>query len=137
MARLQVHADRLVIQLTRGEQVLAMHRGDLVIDRSRITSAIITDDPWVWLRGSRVIGSRILGRTAFGTWRHLSGKDFALLRKGRHAVVIDLDEASAAASGDFDDHVRVIVSTEHAADLVRALRLEQPGEHGVFTTETL
>ena len=137
MARLQVHADRLVVQLTRGEQVLAMHRGDLVIDRSRITSAIITDDPWVWLRGSRVIGSRILGRTAFGTWRHLSGKDFALLCKGRHAVAIDLDEASPASSDDFDDHVRVIVSTEHAADLVRALRLEQPGEHGVFTTETL
>lgn len=136
MARLQVHSDRLIIQLTRAEQVLAMHRGDLVLERARITSAIITDDPWVWLRGTRDLGRRLLGRGAFGTWRHRSGRDFALLRKGRHAVVIDLEEPAGASGDGFDDHVRVIVSTDHAADLVRALRLEAPDQGGVFTTDT-
>lgn len=140
MARIEVHSDRLVIQLTPAERALGMHRRDIVLDRSRITSALITDDPWVWLRGTRALGTRLLGQAAYGTWRHLSGRDFALLRRGRHAVVIDLEDPEGAdpgAAGEgYDDFARIIVSTDHAADLVQALRLGSKTDETVFTTDT-
>lgn len=66
---------------------------------------------------------------AYGTWRTRKGHDFVLARRGREAVVIDLDVPESADEnrgwvGEFDTFSRVIVSTVHAADLVRALRLD-------------
>lgn len=117
-----------------------MHRKDVVIDRSAITTAIITDDPWIWLRGVRAPGTYLPGRLAYGTWRNLAGRDFVLARRRRAAVVIDVDVPEEAEEGrgrirGFDDYSRIIISTAHAVGLVQALHA--PGDASeVFTTDT-
>lgn len=127
MARIEVHADRVVIRLTASEKTLSLRRHDVVIDRSAITSALITDDPWIWIRGVRAPGTHLPGRMAIGTWRNLAGKDFVLARAGREAIVIDIDVPNGAEEdgwvNEFSAFSRVIVSTAHAAELIRALRL--------------
>jgi hypothetical protein len=120
--------------------MLAIRRREIVLERDAITSAVITDDPWVWLRGVRSPGAHVPGKLACGTWRGSSGRDFALIRSGRPAVVIDLDAVDDGESGkgsEFDQFARVILSTCHAAELVSALRLEESGEasEAVFSTE--
>jgi len=140
MSRVEVHEDRVVIRLTAQEKILAWRRRDVVIDRSRITSVIITEDPWIWLRGVRAPGTQIPGKLAYGVWRNLAGSDFALLRKGVSAVVIDLDvpegeDHDAARAAEFDAFARVILSTARAVELIEVLRLEQDAEE-VFSTDT-
>ena len=126
MARVEVFPERVVIKLSRPERALALRRADVVLDRDSITSALITDDPWVWLRGVRSPGTHLPTKLAMGTWRGLGGKDFVLIRSGRPAVVLDFDVP------DDEGFERVILSTGHAADLIRALRLE--GESAVFSS---
>lgn len=138
MARVEVYPDRVVIQLTPTEKALALHRRDIVIDREAITSALITDDPWVWLRGVRSPGTYVPGKLALGTWRSFAGRDFALVRSGRSAIVIDLDVPEGAEEdqgwiSEYDPYARVILSTSHAADLISALRLD--GDASVCRTE--
>lgn len=129
MARIEVHADRVILRLTAAEKTVALRRRDIVLDRAAIRSAVITDDPWVWIRGIRSPGALLPRGMAYGTWRTRKGHDFVLARRGREAVVIDLDVPESADEnrgwvGEFDTFSRVIVSTVHAADLVRALRLD-------------
>lgn len=137
MARIEVFSDRVVIKLSAAERALAVRRRDIVLSRDRITSALITDDPWVWLRGVRSPGAHLPTKLAIGTWRGFGGHDFVLARSGRPAIVIDFDvpaESDAGWIGEYDDFARVIVSTDHAAELIQALRLE--GEDcAVFETE--
>ena len=139
MARVEVHADRVVIRLTAAEKVAAMRRRDVVLDRASITSAVVTDDPWVWIRGVRAPGTYLPGRLASGTWRNFAGRDFVLARSGREAVVIDLETPEGAAEdhgwvGASDPFSRVIISTTHAGDLIQALRLE--GDAAVYPAGT-
>ncbi|MBK0417507.1 hypothetical protein JD276_00440 [Leucobacter sp. CSA1] len=144
MARVEVYTERVVVQLTASEKALSLHRRDIVIDRSAISSVLITDDPWIWLRGVRSPGTHLPGRLAFGTWRNLTGRDFALVRRGRPAVVIDVDVPEGAEENrgwisEHDAFSRVIISTTHAPELIQALRLEDDGageDERVFTTDT-
>lgn len=134
MARVEVFSDRLVMKLSAPERALSLRRRDVVLSREAITSALITDDPWVWLRGVRSPGAFLPTKLAIGTWRGQGGRDFALIRSGRPAVVIDFDVEAEDAGwvSEFDGFARVILSTAHAAELIQALRLE--GEGGVFDT---
>lgn len=114
-----------------------MRRKDVVLKRDAITSALITDDPGLWIRGVRTHGVRLPGRFAVGVWRSSGGRDFILARRGRPAVVLDFhvpedgDTTSPpeAAPGDaetrpeFDAFARVVLTTRHAAELIRALRI--------------
>ncbi|GAA1611834.1 hypothetical protein [Leucobacter chromiireducens] len=139
MARVEVHPDRVVIRLTRAEKVTAMRRRDITLDRSAITSAVITADPWIWLRGVRSPGTHVPGTLAAGTWRSFAGADFVLAKKGRDAIVIDLEAGAASAEdrgwvGEYDAFSRVILSTTHAAELVHALRLAD--ENAEITVDT-
>lgn len=137
MARIEVFSDRVVIKLSAAERTLAIRRREIVLSRERITSALITDDPWVWLRGVRSPGAHIPSKLAIGTWRGFGGSDFCLIRSGRPAIVIDFDVPEGAGDGwigEFDDYARVILSTEHAADLIQALRLDGSEESTVFDT---
>jgi len=135
MASVEIHPDRLVIRLGAAEKALALRRREIVLDREAITSALITDDPWVWLRGVRSPGTKLPRSLALGTWRASGGRDFVIARSKRPAVVIDFDTAAVEArnaergvgSGpaehfSFDVFERVVLSTLHAADLIKVLR---------------
>lgn len=134
MARVEVHADRIVIQLTTAEKVATLRRHDITLERAAISSAVITDDPWLWIHGVRAPGTHVPGKYAAGTWRNLTGRDFVLARSGREAVVMDFErpehpDEGGGWVGEFDQYSRVILSTVHAADLMRALQLDGDAEY--------
>ncbi len=143
MARVEVYPERVVVRMTASEKTLSFRRRDLVLEREAITSAVITDDPWVWLRGVRSPGTHLPGKLALGTWRALGGRDFAVVRSGRPAVVLDFDLPHDSSEdrgwvGEFDRFARVIISTTHAAELIQALRIDLDGGSGtgrVFSAE--
>lgn len=137
MARIEVHSDRIVISLSRAEKLLAMHRRDIVLDRSRVRSALITDDPWIWVRGVPSPGTHLAGKIAFGIWRGLGGEDLILVRGKNKAVVVDFENPDTANDDDstFSQFGRVILSTAHASDLIRALKLGEESSPKVHTTE--
>ncbi len=114
MASLSVHSDRLEIHLTRAERTLALRRQSIVVQRENIRSVIITDDPWIWLRGIRAIGSIIPLYVAAGTWKFHGGTDFVSIKRRRPAVVIDLVG---------EDFARVILTSSHATDFIDSLKL--------------
>jgi hypothetical protein len=114
MAVLFVHTDRLEIRLTRAEKVLSFRRTDIVVPLETIKSAALTDDPWVWVRGIRAPGVAVPLTLAVGTWKFHDGKDFLLVKGTRTSVVIDLEE---------QEFSRLIVTTSHSIELLRALRL--------------
>ncbi|WP_440709158.1 hypothetical protein [Herbiconiux sp. YIM B11900] len=114
MAVLFVHTDRLEIRLTRAEKVLSLRRTDLVVPLESIRSAALTDDPWVWVRGIRAPGAAIPLTLAVGTWKFHDGKDFLLVKGTRTSVVIDLEG---------QEFSRLIITTSHSIELLRALRL--------------
>lgn len=139
MARVEVFPDQVVIKLSASERALSLRKRNIVLSRDAITSALITEDPWVWLRGVRSPGTHLPTKLALGTWRSFGGRDFALIRSGRPAIVLDFDVPAESAEdsgwvGEFDRFSRVILSTAHAAELISALRLE--GETAVFTTNS-
>jgi hypothetical protein len=146
MARIEVHPDRVVISLSRAEKLLAMHRKDVVIDRATVRSALITDDPWIWVRGVPSPGTHLAGKIACGVWRGLGGEDFLLVRGKNKAVVIDLQVAATGggnakledstdnAEDEFSHYGRVIISTAHASELIRALKLDELTEPRVHST---
>jgi len=115
MASLRVHPDRLEIHLTPAERTLAFRRENLVIARERIRSVTITDDPWIWVRGIRAPGALVPLVLAIGVWKFHGGKDFLAIKRRRQAVVIDLIG---------DEFARVILSTNHAPDLIASLKLD-------------
>jgi hypothetical protein len=117
MASIHLHADRLEIRLTAAEKALSLRRDNVEIPRSSIRSATLTDDPWIWVRGVRGKGAAIPLTLAVGQWKSHGGTDFLVIKKGsRPAVVLDVVDA---------EYSRVIVSTNHGAELVAALRLAE------------
>ncbi|MDY0913510.1 hypothetical protein [Rathayibacter festucae] len=106
--------DRLELRLTRAERLLALHRGDVVVERASIRSATVTEDPWIWVRGIRAPGTAVPLTIAAGTWKFHGGKDFLLIKRTAAAVVIDLVG---------EEYSRLIVSTKHAPELIAALQL--------------
>lgn len=114
MSVLFVHPDRLEIRLTRAEKLMALRRSDIEIPLENIRSAVLTDDPWVWVRGIRSPGTAIPLTLAVGSWKYHDGKDFLLIKGTRTSVVIDLQDSEFS---------RIIVTTRHSLSLLRALRL--------------
>lgn len=122
MADLHVHRDRLEIRLTRAEKLLTLRKSDLIVPRDAIRSVAITEDPWIWIRGVRAPGASVPLTLAAGVWKFHGGRDFLLLKgKQRSAVVMDLEPIEGMADTEFS---RIIVSTQHAAGLVEALRVD-------------
>lgn len=114
MVTLLLDQSQLEIVLSPTERALAMRRASLRLDRSHIEKVQLTDDAWTWLRGVRAPGTYVPGVVAMGTWRSAGGADFVIVRRGRPAVVIDLD-------GD-TDFQRIVLSTQQGLELVQALR---------------
>ncbi|MBM7503072.1 hypothetical protein ACFPER_06290 [Agromyces aurantiacus] len=122
MATLRVHNDRLEVHLTPVEKSLAFRSADVIVQRDDIRSAIITDDPWIWLRGIRRRGTEVPLVAAVGVWKTHGGSDFVLVKGKRQAVVLEL------SGGEF---ARLVLSTNRAAELVEKLRVEVPTGHHV------
>jgi len=117
MVTLLLDSNRLEVALSVTERALAFHKGNVLIERSTIAKVQLTDDAWNWLRGVASPGTYVPGLVAMGTWKSAGGSDFALIRRRRPAVVIDLD--------GHPDFQRVVLTTSHGVALVKALRLDE------------
>lgn len=115
MARLLLHPDRLEVILSTAEKTLALRRENVVIPRSAIRSATLTDDPWIWVRGIRAPGTAIPLTLAVGQWKFHGGKDFLVLKGTKPSVVIDVAD---------EEFSRVIITTKHGLELVAKLQLD-------------
>ncbi|MFD4958284.1 hypothetical protein [Microbacterium sp. NPDC058389] len=116
MVTLLLDSTQLEVVLSVSERALSFHKGNVVIDRSTITKVQLTDDAWTWLRGIPSPGTHVRGVIAMGTWRSAGGEDFAVIRRHRPSVVIDLE--------GHPEFQRVILTTRHGLALVQALRVE-------------
>jgi len=116
MVTLLLDSTQLEVVLSVSERALSFRKGNVVIDRSTITKVQLTDDAWTWLRGIPSPGTHVRGVIAMGTWRSAGGDDFALIRRHRPSVVIDLD--------GHPEFQRVILTTRHGLALVQALHVE-------------
>lgn len=116
MVTLMLDSAQLEIVLSPAEKALAFRKRNVIVPREHITRVQLTDDAWTWLRGVRSPGTFVPATIAMGTWRYAGGEDFAIIRRKRPAAVIDLD--------GHEEFQRLILSTRHGVELVRALRLE-------------
>jgi hypothetical protein len=117
MVTLLLDSTRLEVALSFSERSLAFHKQNVFIERAGITKVQLTDDAWTWLRGVPSPGTYLPGLIAMGTWKSASGSDFAVIRRGRPAVVIDLE--------GHPEFGRVVLTTAHGVALIKALRLDE------------
>lgn len=132
MVTLLLDSAQLEVVLSVAERALAFRKRNVVVDRAAITKVQLTDDAWTWLRGVPSPGTHLPGTIAMGTWKSAGAQDFAIIRRRRPGVVIDL-------TGD-DEFERIILSTRHGLALVQALRLdvdEQPADVTDIVTGTI
>lgn len=131
MVTLLLDSTQLEVVLSLSERALSFRKGNVVIERSAITRVQLTDDAWTWLRGYPSPGSYVRGVIAMGTWRSAGGDDFALIRRRRPSVVIDLD--------GHPEFQRIILTTRHGLALVQSLRVEvaeEPADVAEIAAET-
>jgi len=120
MVTLLLDSAQLEVVLSGAERAMAFRKGNVVIERSAIAKVQLTDDAWTWLRGIPSPGTHLRGIVAMGTWKTAAADDFAIIRRHRPSVVIDLD--------GHPEFQRVILTTRHGLALVQALRLDVAGE---------
>lgn len=120
MVTLLLDSTQLEIVLSGAERVLAFRKGNVTIERSAIAKVQLTDDVWTWLRGVPSPGTHVRGVIAMGTWKSSAGEDFAIIRRRRPGVVIDLE--------GHPDYQRIILTTRHGLELTQALRLDVDSE---------
>lgn len=120
MVTLLLDSTRLEVVLSGTERLLAFHKGNVAIERSAISKVQLTDDAWTWLRGVPSPGTHVRGVIAMGTWKSAGGDDFAIIRRHRAGVVIDLE--------GHPEFQRVVLTTRHGLALVQALRLDVADE---------
>lgn len=116
MVTLLLDSTRLEVVLSGAERAMAFRKGNVAVERSSITKVQLTDDTWTWLRGVPSPGTHLRGIVAIGTWKSAGGDDFAVIRRHRPGVVIDLE-------GD-PEYQRLVLTTRHGLALVQALRVE-------------
>lgn len=116
MVTLLLDSERLEVVLSPVERAMAFRRGNIHIAREQIAKVMLTDDAWIWLRGVPSPAITVPSVVAIGTWKSGSGLDFAVIRGRRPSVIIDLE-----GHNDFE---RLLVTTRHGLELVRALRLD-------------
>ncbi|MEN2738843.1 hypothetical protein ABCS02_13715 [Microbacterium sp. X-17] len=116
MVTLMLDSAHLEVVLGAVEHALSFRRQNLLIDRDTIARVQLTDDAWTWLRGVPDPGTYLPVAVAMGNWKSSGGRDFAIIRRRRPSIVIDLE--------GHDEFQRVILTTRHGPQLIRALRLE-------------
>lgn len=120
MVTLLLDSTRLEVVLSGSERLMAFRKGNVVAERSAIAKVQLIDDPWTWLRGVPSPGTHLRGVVAIGTWKSAGGDDFAVVRRHRPGVVIDLE--------GHDEFQRLVLTTRHGLALVQALRVEGAAE---------
>ncbi|WP_194410268.1 hypothetical protein [Microbacterium cremeum] len=131
MVTLLLDSTQLEVVLSGAERAMSFRKGNVVIERSAITKVQLTDDAWTWLRGIPSPGTHLRGVVAMGTWRSAGGDDFAVIRRRRPSVVIDLE--------GHPEFQRLILTTRHGLALVQALRIEvdeEPADVAEIAAET-
>jgi len=116
MVTLLLDSDRLEVVLSRTERALSFHKGNVLVDREHIARVVLTEDAWIWLRGVPSPATVIPSVLAMGTWKSANGWDFAIVRRRKPSVVIDLE--------GHDEYQRLVLTTRHGLALVQALRLD-------------
>lgn len=116
MVTLLLDSTQLEVVLSGAERAMAFRKGNVAIERSTIAKVQLTDDAWTWLRGIPSPGTHVRGIVAMGTWKSAGAQDFAIIRRHRPSVVIDLE--------GHPEFQRVILTTRHGLALVQALRLD-------------
>src|SRR5690349_21762653 len=127
MVTLLLDSTRLEVVLSGTERLLSFHKGNVAIERSAISKVQLTDDAWTWLRGVPSPGTHVRGVLAMGTWKSAGGDDFAVIRRHRAGVVIDLE--------GHPEFQRVVLTTRHGLALVQALRLDVADEAAADVAE--
>lgn len=120
MVRLLLDATQLEVALSPIERTLSFRRQSVLVPRESIVRVQLTDDAWTWLRGVPNPGTYLPVAVAMGTWKSAGGNDFVAIRRRRRSVVLDLD--------GHDEFERLVLTTQHAVALVRALRLDGADE---------
>lgn len=116
MVTLLLDSTRLEIALSGSERLLAFRKENVLVERSQIAKVQLTEDVWTWLRGVPSPGSHVRGIVAAGRWRSAGGDDFAMIRRRREGVVIDLE--------GHEEFERILLTTRHGLALVQALRID-------------
>lgn len=94
MAVVRLDGDDVVVELTGVEKAESVH-GDVRFPRASVRSAEVVDDPVNAFQGFKVIGSRLPGSFAIGTFRCREGTLFAVVhRHTARGVRLDLVDAS-------------------------------------------
>ncbi|MEQ8718308.1 MAG: hypothetical protein RIE08_11930 [Acidimicrobiales bacterium] len=106
MASITVDDDVIRIELTRFEKIMGI-LGDQEIPLSAVTAVSVEHDSRGALRGMRLPGTAVPGRTWLGTWRGRGHKTMVRIRKGEPAV-------SIAADGQSFTHYLVSVESPEA-----------------------
>lgn len=127
MVTLLLDSTRLEVALSGTERALAFRKENVFVERTQITKVQLTDDVWTWVRGVPKPGTYIRGVVAMGSWKSAGGVDFAIVRRRRPGVVIDLD--------GHEDFGRLILTTRHGLELVQALRLDDVSGERVDVVE--
>ncbi|MET0736488.1 MAG: hypothetical protein ABWY55_12710 [Microbacterium sp.] len=120
MVTLLLDSTQLEVVLSGAERAMAFRKGNVVIDRSTITKVQLTDDAWTWLRGVPSPGTHLRGVVAMGTWKTTGAVDFAIIRRHRPSVVIDLE--------GHPEFQRIVLTTRHGLALVQALQVDVAAE---------
>jgi hypothetical protein len=120
MVTLLLDSTQLEVALSPIEHSLSFRRRNILVPRPSIARVQLTDDAWTWLRGVPNPGTYLPVAVAMGTWKSAGGNDFALIRRRRPSVVIDLE--------GHDEFERLVLTTSHGVALVRALRLDEVDE---------
>ena len=136
MVTLLLDSTQLEVVLSGTEKTLAFRRRNVVIERSTIRKVQLTDDAWTWLRGIPSPGTYVRGVIAMGTWKPAGGDDqpdFAIVRRRRPSVVIDLDgldarEAQAEAAFGHGLEHEVVRQPVGGVELVAAVGADGAGE---------
>ena len=90
MAVVRLDGDDVVIELTAFEKAESLH-GDVRVPRSSVRAAAVVDDPVAQVKGMKVVGARVSGHFAIGTFASTAGKTFAVVHHGEpHGVRLDL-----------------------------------------------
>jgi hypothetical protein len=115
MATFRVDGDDLVLRLRGREKVMGFH-ADIRAPLSSVRSVRVLTNPWLGeLRGWRMAGIAIPPFFSYGTRRHGTGYDFAVVRRMQPVVEVQL------SYGRFQRLLASAESAEEAASLAASV----------------